>query len=73
MQRAGVPDYLVLYRGRAFFLEVKNEKGKMTKLQKYVAEKIQATNSADFYLVRSAGAVKEILENYEAFGKEAFG
>jgi hypothetical protein len=41
-QKAGVPDLLVLWRGTAFFLEVKQPGGLATKLQKHRIREIVA-------------------------------
>ena len=34
----GIPDRLVLFNGKAFFVELKRIKGNISKLQKYVAK-----------------------------------
>ena len=50
LQKAGVPDFLVVVRGVAVFLEVKQPKGKISRLQRYVKGQI-----------RKAGGVAEVV------------
>lgn len=41
MQQAGLPDLLVVWQGRAIFLEVKKPGGEATKLQLHTIEKLR--------------------------------
>lgn len=41
VQRAGVPDILVCYKGRFIALELKTKSGRVSELQKYEIERIR--------------------------------
>lgn len=61
VQRSGVPDLLICYRGRFIAIEVKAENGKPSKLQEYNIEKL-----------KEAGALAIILypKDWESFKEE---
>lgn len=55
-QRAGVPDLLIVYAGRAVFVEVKSERGKTTALQEHEMGRIEAAGA----VVLVARSVEEV-------------
>ena len=57
---AGVPDILCCYKGRFIAFEVKTEKGRVSKLQKAVIEKINRAGGIAV-VVRSVGEVKDVI------------
>lgn len=61
---AGVPDMIVLYRGTAFFLEVKASDGILSTAQQVVAVAILITG-AHYGVVRNAGEALEQLDEWE--------
>lgn len=59
--QVGVTDLLVCYKGRFIGIEVKNETGRITELQKHNLEEIQ--NAGGFSMVaRNVNIVKELIE-----------
>lgn len=60
MQRAGVPDLLVVIDGHAVFLEVKTETGKVTKLQEHTMKKLREAR-ATAVVVRSVDDASRCL------------
>jgi hypothetical protein len=61
---AGVPDMIVLYRGMAFFLEVKALDGVLSPAQQTVGIAILMTG-AHYGVVRNAGEALEQLDRWE--------
>jgi hypothetical protein len=59
---AGVPDILACIDGRFYAFEVKTEKGKLTKLQETMINKILAAGGRAF-TVRSVDEVRAVLKN----------
>jgi len=58
---AGIPDIILCFNGRFIALEVKNETGKPTDLQKNTIKKIRAAGGTA-EVVRSVSDVKTLLE-----------
>ena len=58
---SGIPDIIVCYKGKFLAFEVKNENGKLSKLQEITIEKIRKANGMAFK-VTSLEEVKEILK-----------
>ena len=58
---SGIPDIICCYKGRFVAFEVKNEKGKLSKLQEITIEKIRKASGVAFK-VTSLEEVKEILK-----------
>lgn len=56
---AGVPDLIVCYKGRFIALEVKNEKGKTTKLQ-----------DAHLQQIKEAGGISAVVRSVEEVENE---
>jgi len=65
MQRAGLPDLIVCYRGRFFALEVKSPAGRTTKLQQHTIREIVRAGGVAA-IVRSVEEARIILENYDS-------
>lgn len=61
---AGIPDIICCYKGRFIAFEVKVEKGKLTKLQEIMMQRIKDAKGQAFK-VTSLEQVKSILENLE--------
>jgi hypothetical protein len=53
--RSGLPDVLVIWRGKPIFVELKSRAGVASKAQKQIRAKLKPAG-ADWWLVRSAGA-----------------
>lgn len=60
MVRAGVPDICVVNRGRAIFLEIKTDIGRLSPVQRQMHDKL-ARAEADVFVVRSQGDVQRVL------------
>ena len=58
---SGIPDIIVCYKGKFMAFEVKNERGKLSKLQEITIEKIRNAKGMAFK-VTSLEEVKEILK-----------
>ena len=64
--RSGVADLVVLLpKGKTIFLEVKNEKGKQSNMQKKFEEKVNSLGF-EYYIVRSVEDVQKIIKQMEA-------
>lgn len=65
MQRSGIPDLLICYRGRFVGLETKVGKNKMSELQKYEVRKINESGgyATDCYTYEEFLKVLEDLDN----------
>jgi Holliday junction resolvase len=61
---AGLPDVICCHRGRFVAFEVKTPAGKLTKLQSYMIQKINAAGGSA-YKVSSVDEVRFILETLE--------
>lgn len=61
---AGIPDMIVLYRGRAYFIEIKAEDGSVSPAQRDVAFAILACGSR-YAVVRSAAEALACLDAWE--------
>jgi len=59
--RSGCPDVISCYKGLFIALEVKNEKGRVSELQKYHIEEIKKAGGVAA-IVRSVKDVKEIFK-----------
>jgi Holliday junction resolvase len=57
--RSGVPDIIACYKGRFVAIECKAGKGKLTELQKYNIEQIQATEG--LAIVVNESNIEELL------------
>ena len=64
----GVPDIIVIYKGKFIGLEVKNETGKQQKSQ-INFENLCKSNGAYYKVVRSVGDVQEFLARIEKLEK----
>lgn len=60
MQRAGVPDFLVIIQGRTFFVEFKTATGKVSRLQRHEHGKIRGAG-VPVYVVRSVEELEATL------------
>ena len=60
--QAGIPDIICCYRGKFVAFEVKNEKGKLSKLQEYWLKKFSQADGIA-YKVQSLDEVKEIIKS----------
>jgi hypothetical protein len=60
MQRAGLPDFLVVIDGRAIFLELKGDGGQVTPLQSVTMQRLE-TAGAKTAVVRSLGDLTKAL------------
>ncbi|MEI3542023.1 MAG: VRR-NUC domain-containing protein [Acutalibacteraceae bacterium] len=58
---AGVPDIICCYKGKFIAFEVKTKKGKLSKLQEIIIEKIRMAQGMAFKVI-SLEEVKEILK-----------
>lgn len=58
---SGIPDIIVCYKGKFVAFEVKNEKGKLSKLQEITIAKIQKAKDMAFK-VTNLEEVEEILK-----------
>lgn len=66
----GVPDRIIITaKGRAIFVELKTETGRLTKIQRYVIGEMQK-RGADARVVKGIDEVKELLAEIEG-GDEA--
>ena len=61
---AGIPDIICCYNGKFVAFEVKTPRGKLSKLQEIIIQKIKNANGIA-YKVTNLEDVKEILENLE--------
>ena len=61
---AGIPDIICCYKGKFVAFEVKTPRGKLSKLQEIILQKIQNANGIA-YKVTSLEDVKEILESLD--------
>lgn len=57
---AGIPDILCCYKGQFIAFEVKTKKGRVSKLQKVVIEKINKAGGVAC-VVRSVNEVKDVI------------
>lgn len=57
---AGVPDLLIINNGVHIFIELKYEKGKLSKIQEYTIEKINLAGG-EAHICRTTDEVKYIL------------
>lgn len=67
--RSGSPDVICCYKGLFVALEVKAEKGRISKLQSYHLEQIKKASGAAA-IVRSVEDVKEIFKQIEIKEKQ---
>lgn len=58
---AGIPDVIGVYEGKFFAFEIKNEKGKTSKLQEYVIQQLREAGG-EAYVVHSVSEVKQIIK-----------
>ncbi len=65
MQRSGLPDILICYKGRTIWFEVKNEKGRTTVLQTATLREL-AANGCICAVVRSVENAQNVFELIEA-------
>mgnify|MGYP003625222010 FL=1 len=61
--KAGVPDLLILHKGRTIWIEVKKEGGYLSRKQKEVHEKI-AMAGGDVFTARSVEDVQKLLQKW---------
>ena len=61
---AGIPDIICCFHGRFIAFEVKTDKGKLTKLQETMLERIQKAKGKA-YKVTSVEDVEKILEHLD--------
>lgn len=62
--RSGCPDVICCYKGLFLALEVKNEKGRVSELQKYHIEEIKKAGGVAS-IVRSVSDVKKIFKTID--------
>ena len=60
--RAGVPDLAFIHDGRAFFIELKAERGALTKSQKETIPRLRAAG-AETFVCRSVEDVQRVLRS----------
>lgn len=58
MQRAGLPDLVVIYRGRTYWFEVKQPGGRPTPLQAATIDAIRAAGGAAYVVTSVAEALR---------------
>lgn len=58
---AGVPDRIILYDGRVYFVELKTERGRRSKVQKYIHKKMRE-QKIDVYMIWSKKDVDSFVE-----------
>lgn len=58
---AGVPDRIILYDGRAYFVELKTDQGRSSKVQKYIHKKMRK-QKIDVYMIWSKKGVDNFVE-----------
>ena len=58
---AGVPDICIIYRGKVFFAEVKNEKGRLTENQLGIIEQL-LLNDVETYLLRGVDDAEKMIK-----------
>jgi hypothetical protein len=66
--KTGVPDIILIYKGKFVGLEVKNEKGKQQQSQ-LDFEKLCKSNGGYYKVVRSVGDVEQFIENIKKIEK----
>lgn len=59
-QRRGMPDMLFIHNGQAYFFEIKAAKGRVSRIQRHVIDKLR-TSGAIVGVVRSVADVKQVL------------
>lgn len=64
MQKSGIPDFLVCYKGMFVALEVKQEKGRVSNIQKACIKEIQSTGGIA-EIVRSVEEVAKIFKKID--------
>lgn len=57
----GVPDRIVLHEGRVYFVELKTERGRRSKVQKYIHKKMRE-QKIDVYMIWSKKDVDSFVE-----------
>lgn len=62
----GIPDLMVLKNGITFFIEVKNEKGKLSELQKLRIEELEK-NNFKCYIIRNLNELKNKLIEFPTY------
>lgn len=62
MQQAGMPDFLVIDRGRVLFLELKGDGGAVTQLQAFTMRRLENAG-ARCYVVRTLDEAIAALDN----------
>ena len=60
--RAGFPDIAVLWRGLAFWIEVKTAKGAVSKTQKQCRDDMAANGFPNWFLCRSVDDAAKVVE-----------
>lgn len=58
----GVPDRLILCKGRTIFVELKSDEGKLSDVQKYRIAQMKA-NGAEVYVIHSKEQVDMLIQN----------
>lgn len=58
---AGVPDRIVLHDGKVYFVELKTERGRRSKVQKYIHKKMRE-QKIDVYMIWSKKDVDSFVE-----------
>ena len=58
---AGVPDRVILHDGQIYFVELKTERGRRSKVQKYIHKKMRE-QKIDVYMIWSKKDVDSFVE-----------
>lgn len=64
---AGIPDLIIILKGKFFALEIKMPGKKATQLQLHVGRRIQKAEGY-WFVVKSVGEAIEVIENAPAIG-----
>lgn len=61
---AGVPDWVLVYRGRVYFIELKTLTGRLSSAQKATIERLRAVD-AEVFIARELDDIQHILDIWE--------
>lgn len=63
----GMPDILAIGEGDIFFVEFKNEKGRLSEIQNAVIKEL-SSRGFDVYVVRSIGDMRQVIKMRHSHG-----